>query len=246
MPENKQTAGTLHAECIGIGVGPGDPELLTLRAVRELAEADLIYTPAARIKEQSLAAQIARGAGLDAAKVRELVFPMERDPEVLSEAWRIAAEPVAASLDQGLRVAFLTLGDPSVYSTWIYLRRALESRRPGTRFAVVPGIMAANAAAARLGVPLTEGSERLVLLPLPDPVEKLDAYLSLTERLVIYKIAGRLGELATWTLGRGLEKNAHLVVGVGLDRERAGLLADLAPSVDGYLSVAVIKTGGSL
>lgn len=229
----------------GVGVGPGSPGLLTLEGARVLAEADVVFAPAPRERAISLAAEIAAGAGMDASKVRTLAFPMSRDREILSEAWREAAIPVAEALDAGLRAAFPTLGDPSVYSTWIYLRRAVESLRPEADLRVVPGIMAAAAAAARLGVPLVEGDERLALLPLPDRVEELDAFLPLVDRLAVYKIGARLPELARWTAERGLDADARLVVGVGLEREKAGMLAELAAQAEGYLSAALIGTGRS-
>jgi precorrin-2/cobalt-factor-2 C20-methyltransferase len=231
------------AEFTGVGVGPGDPSFLTLAGARALAEADLVFTPRPRAAERSLAADIAAGAGMDAAKLRPLTFPMTRDGEELRTAWEAAAEPVVAELSAGRKVAFVTLGDPSTYSTWIYLRRSVERLRPGTRCAVVPGIMAANAAAARLGLPLVEGDERMALLPLPEPVEALDVFLPLVDRLVVYKIGSRLAELARWAEARGLGADANLVAGVGLEREKAGALLSFAAAEDGYLSVALIGTG---
>jgi len=226
----------------GIGIGPGDPGLVTLAAARALAAADVVFAPTARIKDGSLAASIAIGAGADAAKMVELRFPMSRDGAELERAWLAAAEPVAAALDAGKAAAFITLGDPGVYSTWIYLRRAVLSLRPGTETVTVPGVMAANAAAARLGRALVEGDEALALLPLPDPVAALDPLLALVDTIAVYKIGSRLGELAAWAAERGLDDGADLVVGVGLERERAGRLAELAATAEGYLSVAVVST----
>jgi precorrin-2/cobalt-factor-2 C20-methyltransferase len=229
-------------ELTGVGVGPGSPGLLTLEAFRVLSEVDHIYAPASGKGSRSLAAQIVCGAGIPKGKLRELSFPMTRDEEALREAWSQAARPVVQELYTGKRAAFITLGDPSVYSTWIYFRRAVEKLRPETEITVLPGIMTANAAAARLGIPLVEGDERMALLPLPDPVEKLDAYLPLVDRLVIYKIGSRLGELARWSSSRGLDRDARLVIGVGLEREQAGYLQKLASAAEGYLSVAFIHS----
>lgn len=231
------------AELTGIGVGPGAPELLTLEAAGRIATADRVYVPTPKTGSRSLAEEIALPSGLDPAKVRSLEFPMSRDKAVLETSWQAAARPLVRDLEDGLTLVFLTLGDPSVFSTWIYLRRAVETLRPETRIGVVPGIMAANAAAARLGIPLVEGEERMVLLPLPEPAEKLDAYLALAERLVIYKIGARLNDLAEWVRTRDLGDGAFLAVAVGQEREKAGPLLDLAPGAEGYLSLAVIGTG---
>jgi precorrin-2/cobalt-factor-2 C20-methyltransferase len=234
----------MTAELTGIGVGPGAPELLTLDAARCMASADRIYVPTPKAGEQSLAEKIAAPEGLDPAKVRSLEFPMSRDREVLEASWRAAAKPLVRDLEAGLSLVFLTLGDPSVFSTWIYLRRAVEALRPETRIRVVPGIMAANAAAARLGIPLVEGNQRMVLLPLPEPVDTLDAYLPLVDRLVIYKIGARLGSLADWVRSRDLGGDAFLAVGVGQEREKVGPLLELASVAEGYLSLAVVGVRG--
>ncbi|ADK79350.1 precorrin-2 C(20)-methyltransferase [Sediminispirochaeta smaragdinae] len=241
MADKKSPHTRATAKLIGIGVGPGDPGLLPLASAQAIKEADIVFTPVSRFSKASLAASIAAGTGIDESKIQKITFPMAKDTETLQKAWTQAAAPVIKALDNGLRAVFLTLGDPSVYSTWIYLRREVEAQRPSASIAVIPGIMAANAAAARLGLPLVEGKERLVLLPLPEKVGELDAYLPLADRIVVYKIGSRLEELALWVRERGLDEQAHLVVGVGLDREAAGRLIDLAEKEQGYLSVALIR-----
>lgn len=230
----------------GIGVGPGDPGLMTIKAARiaerVAASGGAVFAPAAKAGARSLAAEIAAGAGIAPGGFVELDFPMTRDPGELASAWRKAAEPVVAILDSGRDAAFLTLGDPGVYSTWGYLSAAVLSLRPDARMETVPGVMAMNAAAARLGRVLVEGGERLLLVPLPERVDELDAFLGLVDTIAVYKIAGRLGELAAWVGSRGLE--AGLVVGAGLGRERWGDLVELArDGAEGYLSAAVVSTG---
>ncbi|WP_020611205.1 precorrin-2 C(20)-methyltransferase [Sediminispirochaeta bajacaliforniensis] len=242
MAEKKSLHTRATAKLIGIGVGPGDPSLLTLAAAQAVKEADIVFTPVSRFSKASLAASIAAGTGIDESKIQKITFPMAKDTETLQKAWSQAAAPVIKALDSGLRAVFLTLGDPSVYSTWIYLRREVEAQQPNAGIAVIPGIMAANAAAARLGLPLVEGKERLALLPLPENLDELDAYLPLADCIVVYKIGSRLEELARWVSERGLAEQAHLVVGVGLEREAAGRLIDLAEKEQGYLSVALIRS----
>jgi precorrin-2/cobalt-factor-2 C20-methyltransferase len=105
---------------------------------------------------------------------------------------------------------------------------------------VIPGIMATNAVAARIGFSLVEADERMLVLPLPSPVKELDGYRGLVDCVVLYKIGSRLDELAEWVRGRNLDSRAHIVVGAGLPRERCGLLTEMGPDVTGYLSVAVI------
>ena len=235
----------LSAEIYGIGVGPGDPGLLTLEAARVLAAVDLVFAPAPRSGETSLAWEIARAAGAEKAELRLLSFPMSRDAAELDAAWAESAGAVAVELDRGRKAAFVTLGDSSIYSTWTYLRRALESRRPGTKIAAIPGITALGAAAARLGLPLVEGEERLALLPLPATAADLDVFLPLVDTLGIYKIGSRLPELADYLRSRGLEEGASLAAGVGLARERLRPFAEAAEGAEGYLSLVIARTGRS-
>lgn len=228
---------------IGIGVGPGDPGYLGVKAVAFMQRADIAFAPVAKNGENSLAASIALSVGLDKDKLCFIEFPMEKDRSLLQAAWRKAAEPVKEVLDAGKRCVFLTLGDPSLYSTWTYLKRALLELRPQTVFTTVPGIMAANAAAAVLGRPLAEGSQRMALLPLPDPVSTLDQYRTLVDRLVLYKIGARLPELASWVRKNNLGRTADLVIAVGIPgREKYGPLLELAEQANGYLSLAIIDT----
>jgi precorrin-2/cobalt-factor-2 C20-methyltransferase len=236
---------SLSAELYGIGVGPGDPGLLTLEAARVLSAVDVVFAPAPRSGASSLAWDIARAAGADRAELRLLSFPMSRDSGELGDAWAESAREVAAELDREKKAAFVTLGDSSIYSTWTYLRRALERERPGTSITVIPGITALGAAAARLGIPLVEGDERLALLPLPAHIAELDAFLPLVDALGIYKIGSRLGELAAYLRSCGLEASSHLAVGVGLTRERMASFTEAASDADGYLSLAVVRTGRS-
>lgn len=238
----------LSAELYGLGVGPGAPGLLTLEAARVLERVDLVFAPAPRRGEKSLAWEIAKGAfgdysALGEEKLRLVSFPMTRDPGELSSSWREAAREIATELDRGRKAAFVTLGDPSIYSTWGYLRAELLALRPGTRIATVPGIPAFAAAAAKLGIGLVEADERLLLLPLPPLLEELDALVGAVDTLAIYKIGARLPELADFLREKGLEDSSWLAEGVELPRERLGPFAEVAREAEGYLSLAIVKTG---
>ncbi|MBR6322246.1 MAG: precorrin-2 C(20)-methyltransferase [Lachnospiraceae bacterium] len=147
----------------GVGVGPGDPELLTLKAARLLRECGVVAIP--QEKEKCFAFRIAEGAvpELSEKPVLELVLPMTRDKEARAKAQDAAAAALAAELRQGRTVVFLTLGDPSVYSTWGYL--LLRLREAGFAAETVPGVPSFSAAAAALGVPLCEDREELHILP---------------------------------------------------------------------------------
>lgn len=148
----------------GLGIGPGAPDLLTLRAVEVLRKAPLVVGPRPRKGEDSLAARIARPHLSPKSRLEELTFPMVRDPEALRSAWSDAARRILAWLEHG-DVAFLTLGDASLYSTWTYLRSAVLAVEPGQEIETVPGITSFCAAAARTNRALVEGDQALVVVP---------------------------------------------------------------------------------
>ena len=180
----------------GIGVGPGDPELLTLRAVAILNRVSTVVGPRPRAGDDSLAARIAGPHLSPGAHREELVFPMTRDRDALRSAWTDAARRILSLLEDG-DVAFLTLGDASLYSTWTYLRSAICAISPGQAVETVPGITSFAAAAARSGRALAEGDRALLVVPWAVSGERswlLDA-LDAGASAAFLKVADRLPEL---------------------------------------------------
>ncbi len=152
--------GTLY----GIGVGPGDPELIPVKSVRILKQVDRIFTAASSKNDYSLAVDIARSYIPDGTVVEKLDFPMSKDRTLLEDAWRLNARRIVQVLDDGLDAAFLTLGDPLTYSTFGYVLRHLESGWPHLTVRTVPGITSYQAAAAAINRPLVEGEESLMIM----------------------------------------------------------------------------------
>jgi precorrin-2/cobalt-factor-2 C20-methyltransferase len=134
----------------GVGLGPGEADLITLKGKRVLESADVVYSPG------RLSRTVARQYVPDSA-LGDLDFPMTRDPEKLRSAWREAAAVVAEAADDG-DVAFVTLGDPNVYSTFGHLRRTLSAFHPEVDVDVVPGVSAVTAFATALGVEIEAGT----------------------------------------------------------------------------------------
>jgi precorrin-2/cobalt-factor-2 C20-methyltransferase len=134
----------------GVGLGPGDPELLTIRGRRVLETAEVVYTPG-RLSRTVATEHVAEEA------IGDLEFPMTRDPETLRSAWREAAETVASVAADG-DAAFVTLGDPNVYSTFGHLRRTLDAFHPAVDVEVVPGVSSVTAFATALGVEIESGA----------------------------------------------------------------------------------------
>lgn len=158
---NSFSAGTL----CGIGVGPGDPDLLTLKAVNCLRRADVVLAAASPRNDHSVALSIARPHMRPDVSVLRLDFPMTRDKAVLQAAWDKNAAITAEQLRLGHYAVFLTLGDPLIYSTFGYLMRNVLALLPDANIEVVPGITSFQAAAARTKTILCESHETLRILP---------------------------------------------------------------------------------
>jgi precorrin-2/cobalt-factor-2 C20-methyltransferase len=148
----------------GIGVGPGDPDLLTLKAVKVLQRVSVVFTAASSKNDYSLALEIARPHIPPDARVHPLAFPMTQDVAAKQDAWAANAAIVADFLNQGHDAAFLTLGDSLTFSTFGYLLRQINARYPEVAVETIPGITSYQASAAALNMPLVEGEESLLVL----------------------------------------------------------------------------------
>jgi precorrin-2/cobalt-factor-2 C20-methyltransferase len=152
--------GTLY----GIGVGPGDPDLLTVKAVRVLQTVDTVFTAASTKNNYSLAVNIVRAHIPDHVAIQTLSFPMTQDEKNKQAAWNSHANTILETLKQGKTTAFLTLGDPMTYSTFGYLVKSIQAIAPEAPIVTIPGITSYQAAAARLNTPLVEGEESLLVV----------------------------------------------------------------------------------
>jgi precorrin-2/cobalt-factor-2 C20-methyltransferase len=213
----------------GVGVGPGDPELLTLRALRVLREADAVFAPTADLAKPSRAERIVlEGAGV---RARRLVFALDDTGGLTparTAAWNEAARTVLDAFRDGARrLAFATLGDPNLYSTFAYLARTVAEAEPGVAVDTVPGITAMQDLAARAGVPLAEGREPLTLLPVigHGAAEALDAALAGPGTVVVYKGGRRIGDVIAAVQRAGRGPGAVLGTDLGLPTERVEPLA---------------------
>ncbi len=174
-----RSEGASRAKLYGVGVGPGAPDLLTFRAQRVLRESQVLVLPRANDHTGSMAWRIARSVVGEVPGQERLflTFPMRKDPDLLRPAWDRAFAEIGARLERGLTVAFVTEGDPSVYSTFIYLAREAPRRWPGVPVEVVPGVTSVTAVPAVTGVPLADGLERIAIVPanygVPDLAELL-------------------------------------------------------------------------
>ena len=179
----------------GMGVGPGDPELVTVKAASILARCPHVVVPKAKADGGSVALEIAGRYVQRNARVHELVFPMTTDKAELSRSWRESAEMIAALLQTGTDVCFLTLGDALVYSTYIYLLRELTAILPDLHVVTVPGITSFSAVAALTHFPLGEGKDPITVVPTADDLSAVRQAIQTGGTVVLMKIGKRLGDI---------------------------------------------------
>jgi precorrin-2/cobalt-factor-2 C20-methyltransferase len=225
---------------VGIGVGPGDPELLTVKAVRLLREADLTLVPVMALDEEGRAESVVR-AYTDRAE--RVVFALNERGGVTSRravAWDGAAERVLRAFGEGARtVCFATIGDPNLYSTFTYLAQTVRARLDGVAVETVPGITAMQDLAARSGTVLTEGTESLVLMPLTGGPGRFREALERHDTVVAYKF-GRVADTVVAELKRaGRLDGAVYGARLGLAGEDVRPAAGLDGPVP-YLSTLIV------
>jgi precorrin-2/cobalt-factor-2 C20-methyltransferase len=178
---------TEYGTFYGIGVGPGDPELMTIKAQKVLQKAQYVFTPIAGEGKESIAHTIARQFIAPDATVTKLLFPMIRDKALCEKSWEENSHQIARVLKQGNDVTFLTLGDPMTYSTYGYLLKKMEVLYPQVKAVTIPGIPSYLAGAAAANLPLVEGSEILSLVPGNTSPDKIRAFLSTSDTILFLK-----------------------------------------------------------
>ncbi len=224
----------------GIGVGPGDPELLTLKAVRALHEADVVIAPRTEKRSDSIALSIATPHMRPGTEVLELIFPMVYEAAELSGAWRENRDIIQKRLDQGHNVVFLTLGDPMFYSTYIYVFELLHDC--GHPIETVPGITAFCAIASHHGTPIVEGDDVLSVVPATISPEKLDQVMAVSDRLVLMKISRNFEALRQRLNHHGFAEHALMVSKCGQPEELVhDHLLTVSPDEVTYLSTILTR-----
>ncbi len=182
---------------VGVGVGPGDPEHLTLKALRVLQSADRVFVPQtdgpAASGEPGRAERVV-APHVDADRIERLTFAMQ-DDGARAGNWDRAGAAIAAVCGQGGTAVFATVGDPNVYSTFTYVAHTVRALVPDLRVESVPGIMALQDLAARSGTVLVEGDERLALVPASAGEDALREAIRDFESVVVYKGGRRLQQV---------------------------------------------------
>lgn len=228
--------GTLY----GVGVGPGDPELMTLKAVRLIRENMIIAVPGADPKE-TVAYKIAVQAVPELAE-KELLpiyMPMTHDPEELEKNHTKGAMALEEVLDEGKNIVFLTLGDPCVYSTFSYLQKRVE--KDGYHTELVSGITSFCAAAARLNIPLSEWNEQLHVVP---AVHRLDSTLNESGNYILMKSGKKMNQVKEILAQSG--RDVLMVENCGMENEHIYRSVEEIPDDAGYYSLIIAKEAKTL
>jgi precorrin-2/cobalt-factor-2 C20-methyltransferase len=232
--------GTLY----GIGVGPGDPDLITVKGAAILGRSAHVFVPKARTSAESVALSIAQRYVSPSAAIHEILFPMTTDRSELLARWEESARAVAQVLQTGMDACFLTLGDTFLYSTYIYLLRALRDLIPDVRVVTVPGITAFSAAAAVAEFPVGEGKETVTIVPTADDLDSVRTALQGGGTVVLMKIGKRLPQILDLLEESDSIDRSAFVSHVGMENEL--IETDLSrlrtddPEKRGYLSILLV------
>ncbi|MEK7773780.1 MAG: precorrin-2 C(20)-methyltransferase [Deltaproteobacteria bacterium] len=246
-----KTAAKKTGVFYGVGVGPGDPELMTLKALRVLKAAQVIAVPRSSDTSSGGSSQalvvVRKVMELGDRDVLELMFPMVKDEDALRKSRELAASKVMERLDSGLDVAFITLGDPMLYSTFSYLVPLVRNSAPGVEVRVVPGITSFSAAACALVMPLAESSEKIIIIPAAYDISEIEECLKKPfDTVVLMKVNRIFDRLLELLRVMGLEDKAFFVARVGWPEEE--VVTDLK-SLKGrkldYFSTVIVKKGGA-
>lgn len=235
-----------------VGLGPGDPELITLKGLHAIEAADLVFVPRSQEGEQSLALRIAEPwLRLDRQQIVELTLPMTRYKAELISAWQAAAEQIAqafaglAEPDKG-RGVYLLLGDPLLYGTFVYIWNELAARYPHLEIEIIPGVTSFAAAAARARFPLSATSDRVAILPASHETDaaELRRLLADHDTVILLKVGAVLPQLLTALEEMDLLDSALYAERVGMAEERVALGSEIRALFNqqrSYLSLLIVK-----
>ena len=170
-----------------VGCGPGDPELLTIRALNLITGADVIFVPTSKLDKPSIALSIVAKYIKETTKIINLVFPMVKDKDSLKDYWKKNTLEISQMVRTGKKTLYLTVGDPSLYSTWIYIHRELKKNHKDIEIEIIPGITSIFAFAAESKISLVEGNEHLSIVPACYDLNKVKNTVKASDTIVFLK-----------------------------------------------------------
>lgn len=224
----------------GVGVGPGDSELITVKAVNVIKNADIIITPRTEKKKDSVALNIAKEYIGKDTRIVDLIFPMVQNTDTLNKAWENNKSVILDFLKEGKKVVFLTLGDPMLYSTYIYVLNRLKNY--DYQIITVPGITSFSAIASSLNYPLTEGNDILSVVPATNSEEDLEKAFRDSDNLVLMKVYKNYQEVITKLKENNYLDSAVMVTKCGFPEEEVITdLENIGEKKVNYLSTIIAR-----
>ncbi len=223
----------------GVGVGPGDPELMTIKARRVLESVDVVCAPDSGREGRAL--EIVKKAVDRDFNVLRPHFPMTKKREVLEKAWGEAAEAIYSELKKDKDVAFVTLGDPTFYSTFAYVMERIKAAHPEVEIEVVPGVTSVTACAASLGIPLVSGGESLAVVPAAYGIDNLELLAQNFDTVVLMKVSRSFDAIAERIERAGLSGRAVFVARCGSEAFFSSDLESLKGREVDYLSMILLR-----
>ena len=237
---------TMKLSCVGCG--PGDPELLTIKAVGLIKNAEVVFAPTSKEGKPSIALSIVKKYINSSGKMVNLIFPMLKEKEVLKNYWKENAEKIANEVRAGKRVIYLTVGDPSIYSTWIYIYKELRRNHKDIEIDIVPGITSIFAFAAEAKIALVEGDETLGIVPACYDMDRVRRTSNVCDTVIFLKDGKYFDDVIDMLSEAGFVEDSMIAIAqdVAIKGEimKMSRLADLRGrrgSTEKYFSIMVAK-----
>ena len=239
----------IHSKLYCIGCGPGDPDLLTLKAINLIKNADIIYTPTAREGKPSVALSIVEKFINKGTEVHQLIFPMVKNFSKLKENWKNNALEITNSIRDGKKTVYLTVGDPSLYSTWIYIYKELIEKHKDIEVEIVPGITSIFSFSAEIKTPIGEGEEIIGIVPACYDLERLKIAAKCCDTLIFLKDGRYFNSVIETLITSGFPEDSDIFIAQDVSTSGEALqnrkLSDLSKNPnennDKYFSIMIAK-----
>jgi precorrin-2/cobalt-factor-2 C20-methyltransferase len=231
-----------------IGCGPGDPDLLTVKAVDRIKEAQIIFAPTSKIGKPSIALSIVQKYLKEDVATVDLVFPMTKDKDLLKTQWKDNAGQLARSVSEGKKTVYLTVGDPSLYSTWIYMHREMVKNYKNIEIEIIPGIPSMFAFAAGARISLAEGEETVGIVPACYDMDRIRRTASSCDNLIFLKDGRYFDSVIQMLSEAGFDDESRIIIAQDVSSNseimktsKLGDLKNFKTQSSKYFSIMVAK-----
>jgi precorrin-2/cobalt-factor-2 C20-methyltransferase len=231
-----------------VGCGPGDPELLTIKALNLIKEADVIFVPTSKLDKPSIALSIVSKYINKSTKIINLVFPMVKDKNSLKEYWKKNTIEISEMVRTGKKTLYLTVGDPSLYSTWIYIHRELKNNHQDIEVEIIPGITSIFAFAAESKISLVEGDEHLSVVPACYDLNKVKNTVKSSDTIVFLKDGRYFDNVIDMLSETGFSDESQIAIAQDVSTQKNILEIKQLKDIKGkkqpsqtYFSIMVVK-----